>query len=153
MRRRMLSFSILTLAAVACRASAPVATSPVADTQPPSVATVTPTLVGTWELVSTRVTRGDTVLLEVSAPKIRAIKILNATDYSVVTLRGEQFMRAGTGRYTLNGNEYVETVELASGRFTPGRAYTFRIDVNGDTWTTDGGQGLELFHEVWRRVR
>lgn len=97
--------------------------------------------------------RNDSLLFEASAPAIRALKILNATDYSVVTIRGDQFMRAGTGRYTVDGSTYTETIDLGSGRFTPGRTYTFRFDLTGDVWTIDGGQGQELFHEVWRRVR
>lgn len=110
-------------------------------------------LVGTWALVSTRITRGDSVLLDAASPAIRAMKLLNATDFSVIALRGDQFMRAGAGRYTLAGDQYVETVDLASGRYTPGREYRFRITLSGDTWTTDGGEGTERFQEVWRRVR
>jgi hypothetical protein len=111
-------------------------------------------LVGTWELVSTRITNGATTLVEGAAPEIRALKILNATDYSVVTRRGEQFVRAGTGRYTLTGNTYTETVDLASGaNFTPGRVYTFQIVIDGDTWTLDGGSDTQRLREVWRRVR
>lgn len=97
--------------------------------------------------------RNDSLLFEATAPAIRAIKILNATDYSVVAIRGEQFMRAGTGRYSVSGSTYTETIDLGSGRFTPGRSYAFTFDLTGDVWTIDGGQGQELFHEVWRRVR
>lgn len=110
-------------------------------------------LVGTWELVSTRVTRGDSILIEASAPDIRALKILNDTHYSVITRRGEQFLRAGAGRYSLSDNTYTETVDLASGQFRPGGTYSFRIRLDGDTWTTDGGTRITRFHEVWRRVR
>lgn len=112
-----------------------------------------PLLVGTWELVSTRVSRGDSTFVEERPPAIRALKVLNGTHYSLVTLRGEAFARAATGRYRVVGDSYSETIELASGRVAEGRTYTFRIRVDGDEWTTDGGIGADQFHEVWRRLR
>ena len=147
--KRHLAPLVLVLLVAACTTSrAPTSNMPAASTG------AAPTrLVGTWELVSTRVTRGDSLLLQASAPDIRALKILNNTDYSVVTRRGTQFLRAGAGRYTLSGDTYTETVDLASGQFTPGRTYTYRSRLDGDTWTIDGGPGAEQFHEVWRRVR
>jgi hypothetical protein len=112
-----------------------------------------PLLVGTWELVSTRVSRGDSSFAEERAPTIRALKVLNGTHYSLVTLRSGVFARAATGRYRVVGDSYSETIELASGRFVEGRTYNFRIHVDGDEWTTDGGMGAEQYHEVWRRLR
>ena len=111
-----------------------------------------PALVGTWELVSTRVTRGDRTVLDDRPPTVRARKILNGTHYSLLTLRNDVFARAATGRYRVVGDSYSETIELASGNFTPGRTYTFRIRVEGDTWTTDGDTGGDQLHEVWRRL-
>ena len=111
-------------------------------------------LVGTWELVSSRATRGDSTIFTGAAPDFRALKIVNNSHYSVITRRGDQFMRAGAGRYTLSGDMYTETVDLAStGSFTPGAVYTFRIRIDGDTWTLDGGSGGTRLQEVWRRVR
>jgi hypothetical protein len=112
-----------------------------------------PALVGTWELVSTRVVRGERAVSDERPPTIRALKILNGTHYSLVTLRNGTFARAASGRYRVVGDSYAETVELASGQFTGGRTYTFRIRVDGDSWTTDGGAGAERYQEVWRRVR
>ncbi|HEX6559215.1 MAG TPA: hypothetical protein VF021_07115, partial [Longimicrobiales bacterium] len=111
-------------------------------------------LVGTWVLVSTKITNAQTTLLEGSAPELQALKILNSTDYSVITRRGDQFVRAGTGRYTLSGDTYTESVDLASNAgFTPGRVYSFTIRLDGDTWTLEGGSESQRLHEVWRRVR
>lgn len=111
-----------------------------------------PALVGTWELVSTRVTRGDSTLLDERPPVVRALKILNGTHYSLVTLRNGVFARAAAGRYRVVGDSYAETIELASGRLTEGRTYSFKIRVDGDSWTTDGGSGADRYHEVWRRA-
>lgn len=111
-----------------------------------------PALVGTWELVSTRVTRGDRTLLDERPPTVRALKILNGTHYSLVTMRNDTFARAASGRYRVVGDSYAETIELASGGVPSGRTYSFRIRVDGDTWTTDGGTDTDRIHEVWRRV-
>ena len=111
-----------------------------------------PSLVGTWELVSTRVTRGDRTILDDRPPTVRARKILNGTHYSLVTLRNDVFARAATGRYRVVGDSYSEAIELGSGNFTAGRTYSFRIHVDGDTWTTDGSTGADQLHEVWRRL-
>lgn len=128
-----------------------------ASSQPTSASAPSATdnrLVGTWELVSTRITNGSTTLVEGGPPEIRSLKILNATDYSVVTRRADQFLRAGTGRYTLAGNSYAETVDLASGAvFVPGGVYTFEITLDGDMWTLNGGSGPQRVQEVWRRIR
>jgi hypothetical protein len=111
-------------------------------------------LIGTWELVSTRIMRNDSTIIQGTAPEFRSLKILNGTHYSVITRRGDQFLRAGAGRYTLSSDNYTETVDLASpANFTPGAVYTFRISVEGDTWTLEGGAGATRLHEVWRRVR
>jgi len=112
-----------------------------------------PALVGTWELVSTRVERDDRTVLDEAPPTVRALKILNGTHYSLVTLRNGVFARAAAGRYRVVGDSYSETIELASGSLTTGRTYTFHIRVDGDSWTTDGGSATDQYHEVWRRVR
>ena len=112
-----------------------------------------PALVGTWELVSTRVERGERTILDESPPTVRALKILNGTHYSLVTLRNGTFARAAAGRYRVVGDSYSESIDVASGQFTEGRTYTFRIRLEGDRWTTDGGAGTDRFVEVWRRVR
>lgn len=110
-------------------------------------------LIGTWELVSTVATRNDSTLMQGGPPDIQAIKILNATDYAVITRRGGQFMRAGGGRYTLSGSTYTEMVDIASGQYPPNTSATFTITLDGDRWTTEGGTTTTRFREVWRRVR
>lgn len=110
-------------------------------------------LVGTWELVSTRATRNDSVVMEGGPPGLTAMKMLNATHYSVITRRDGQFMRAAGGRYTLAGNSYTEIIDIASTVYPPNTPVAFTIRLEGDLWTTDGGTARTRFHEVWRRVR
>jgi hypothetical protein len=144
------SSSLLLLLAVSACASAGGATG--APSGP--VRGLGPSLVGTWELVSTRVIRGERTILDEGAPAVRALKVLNGTHYSLVTLRNGAFARAAAGRYRVVGDSYSESIDVASGQFTEGRTYTFRIRVEGDRWSTDGGgSGTDRFEEVWRRVR
>ena len=110
-------------------------------------------LVGTWELVSTLATRNDSVVMQGGPPAITSMKILNATDYAVITRRDGQFMRAGAGRYTLSGNAYTEYVDIASAQYPPNTSASFTIRLDGDTWTTEGGTATTRFRETWRRVR
>jgi hypothetical protein len=159
MRPHSLSGLVVTIVAVACATpptptATPTPTAAAAPAPAVAVAVEVPSpLVGSWELVSTRMMRGDSVLFEANAPAIRSLKILNTTHWSVVTVRGDQFLRAATGHYRTNGSTYVETMELASGRFTPGRQFSFQSEVVGDNWTIDGGEGSDRFHEVWHRLR
>jgi ketosteroid isomerase-like protein len=111
-------------------------------------------LVGTWELVSTHATRNDSTIMQGGPPDIRAIKILNATHYAVITRRGGQFMRAGGGRYTFSGNTYTEMVDISSSpNQAAGVTATFTVRLEGDTWTTEGGSATTRFREVWQRAR
>ena len=147
MRRRLLIIVSIALLS-ACSGSTPNTGRPAASARADN------SVVGTWELVSTHVTRNDSTMMQGAAPEFRSLKILNNTHYSVITRRADQFLRAGAGRYSLSGDNYVETVELASSSsFTPGAQYSFRIQIEGDTWTLDGGAGSTRLREVWRRVR
>lgn len=142
--------ALLAVFVTACASASSIPTSP----PPVSMCPTDNTLTGTSELVSTQISNGPTVLLEGGPPQIRSLKILNATHYSVITRQGDTFLRAGAGRYTLTGTEYTETVELASSaHFVPGQAYSFRITLQDDTWTIEGGSGSQQLPEVWRRVK
>jgi hypothetical protein len=116
-------------------------------------------LTGTWELVSSRVSRGDSVIADLRAPELRSLKVLDGTHFSFITVRRDtQFVRAAAGRYTttrLTATEgrYTEMVELSSTRGMRGATYEFSYRVEGDMWYHAGGAGATKFDEVWRRVR
>jgi hypothetical protein len=121
---------------------------------PASFAPANNSFIGTWELVSTHVSRNDSTLMRGTGAEFRSLKMLNNTHFSVITRRGEQFLRAAAGRYTLNGENYTEMIDVSSATtFTPGAQYSFKSKIEGDTWTIDGGSGATRVQEVWRRVR
>lgn len=141
------------LIAVTTILTACVPASPQPATDVTASAPRAPVLAGTWQLVSTRATRNDSVVMQGGPPDLVAVKILNATDYAVITHRNGQFMRAGGGRYTISGNSYSEMIETSSGQHTGGTVATFTFTLEGDVWTTEGGTAATRFREVWRRIR
>jgi hypothetical protein len=116
------------------------------------------TLIGTWEMVSSRVTRGDSVLSDVKAPEVRSVKVLNRTHFSFITVRRDtQFVRAAAGRYSTQPKsaaegQYTEVPEIGSSSGLRDRAFIFTYRIEGDTWYHKGGVGTATIDEVWRRV-
>ena len=111
----------------------------------------TTALSGTWELVSTKITRNDTTLLEGGPPEVTSIRIMNGTHYSVLTHRNGMFVRAGAGRYTIRGPEYVEYVDDASGQFTAGERFIYTARLDGNELRIEGRSRSLHIREVWRR--
>jgi hypothetical protein len=116
-------------------------------------------LMGTWEMISSRVTRGDSVLADVRAPEVRSLKVLDLTHFSFITVRRDtQFVRAAAGRYTTQRHtategHYTEVSEIGSSPGLRGRTFNFTYRLEGDTWYHKGGVGTATIDEVWRRVR
>jgi hypothetical protein len=133
----------------------PVLSSCAAATQTGTAASMSSNpLIGTWELVSSRMTRGDSVLGDYRAPALQSTKILNATHFSFLTRRGTgEFARAAVGRYTVVGNQYTEMIEASSATSITNKSYTFTYRIDGDLWHHTGRVEDADFDEVWRRVR
>jgi len=55
------------------------------------------------------------------------------------------------GTYTLDGDEYMETVEFATGQTAQlvGQKFRFKVNVEGDTYTQTGVGNP--YNEVWKR--
>jgi len=155
----LLVLSLSTLAACAARtsSSSPV-TGSAAQAASEGVEADSP-LMGTWEMVSSRVTRGDSVLADVRAPEVRSLKVLDRTHFSFITVRRDtQFVRAAAGRYTTRPHsategQYTEMSEIGSSAGFRGRTFSFTFRLEGDTWYHKGGVGTATIDEVWRRVR
>ncbi len=110
-------------------------------------------LQGTWELVSSRMTRGDSVM-EMRSPTLRSIKVINATHFSFITTRESgEFVRSAAGPYTVSGNQYTENTQASSAPGMRNQSYTFTYRVEGDLWYYSGSVSTTKLDEVWRRVR
>jgi hypothetical protein len=106
-------------------------------------------LIGTWVMVGTPDKIGE-------APetggrfKFRTGKYWNITEADPKT--GEVVFHHG-GTYTLDGDEYVETVKYAlpNTKDIINQQFKFKVKVEGDTYTQIG-IGNE-FNEVWKRAK
>ncbi|UXY15065.1 hypothetical protein N8I74_17390 [Chitiniphilus purpureus] len=112
----------------------------------------TSSLAGCWELVS-----GECLdnghLLQYGEAQLRARKVLANGYFSFVTHQQGAFWAAGSGRYTVDGQQYTERPDL--GTFPPEamRDYVFRFRLEGDLWhNTRWEDGVQVEYEVWRRV-
>ncbi len=101
-------------------------------------------LIGTWELVSNTIHRGDSVIDE-DLTGSRMIKIINETHFAFLNhdlKKGEdstlvKFV-AGGGSYILNGNKYQENLEYCNFRTWENHDFEFEIQFKGDTLVQSG---------------
>lgn len=102
-------------------------------------------LTGTWKLLQGTVVKGkDTTITDYTRDK-SFIKIINATHFSFLQhdLQGGKdsataSFSAGGGRYTLQGNQYTETLEYCSARNWEGNNFHFTISIQNDTLIQTG---------------
>lgn len=107
-------------------------------------------LTGTWKLVNaTLIEKGDTTRTDYTK-NISFIKIINETHFAFLQHdldKGKDSSRAvfvaGGGRYTLNGDTYVEKLEYCSARNWEGNDFTFTVLIKGDTLTQSGTEIVE----------
>ncbi|QEH32344.1 hypothetical protein OJF2_08140 [Aquisphaera giovannonii] len=110
-------------------------------------------LVGTWRLVSARY-GGQ----EYKAPEgTTTIKHVTPTQFMWASYDAEgRVSRAAGGRYSLDGDAYVETPEYGLSEdfdVIKGKPQAFRCKVEGKTWHHDGKLSNDLtIEEVWERV-
>ena len=122
-------------------------------------------LIGTWRLQSgTLIENGDTTIADYTRD-ISFIKIINESHFSFLQ-HDQMFGRdssavfvAGGGKYSLNGNEYIENLEYCSAREWEGHKFTFNIEFRNDTLIQKGIEkidslGVDRYNiEVYTRER
>ena len=114
----------------------------------------TPSLAGTWELVTGEFIDGEGNLMKYDQAKISSRKVLTDTDFFFISHKDGQFWAASTGRYNQEGGQYVETPELLSYPLPEGSSYTFSFKLEGDNWYTERfEEGKRVEFEHWARVR
>lgn len=107
-------------------------------------------LTGTWKLVNaTLIEKGDTTRTDYTK-NISFIKIINDTHFAFLQHdldKGKDSSKAvfvaGGGRYTLNGDTYVEKLEYCSARNWEGNDFTFNVQIVGDTLIQSGTEIVE----------
>ena len=123
------------------------ATFSLAQSKPHSASGV----LGTWELVSHDYNGQQ------ASPGQRQIKILAPGHFIWLTYDKDKMktVGAGTGTWTLSGNNYtehVDFVDVEGGQDLNGKDLTFTLTVSGDTLTQSGNMGGTNMKEVWKRL-
>lgn len=102
-------------------------------------------LIGTWELIASKYIQEDSVT--VNDPKNeKTIKIINDTHFAFLTHDlneknlpdSVKVFIAGGGAYTLNGNQYKESLEYCNFRGWEGNEFDFTVEIRSDTLIQSG---------------
>lgn len=110
-------------------------------------------LQGNWELVSARYTRANGETTEVKAPQLRSLKVIGPSRFAFITVREDgSLARAAGGRYRIEGNKYIETIDYTSASHMRGD-YVFDWRIEGDLWYHTGTHEGVRFEEVWQRAQ
>ena len=112
------------------------------------------TVVGTWKLVSAKA-NGKAVDIPAGTT---VLKLVTPTDFVFVYYTEQGLITvAGGGHYTLNGNQYAETVEYGVGEgMAPyiGKTETFMLRIDGGRWYHSGTEhDGTVVEEVWEPAR
>jgi hypothetical protein len=117
--------------------------TPKAESEPSKLAT---DLIGAWTLVGTPDSDDES--------PTRRLKFFTGKHWLVTEAddNGKVIIHHG-GTYTLDGGEYVETIEYAleDSISAVGMKFKFKIKVEGDKYTQIGVENP--YNEVWRRAK
>jgi hypothetical protein len=113
-------------------------------------------LVGSWKMVSTKVTspEGDVVSNYTDKEK-RMIKMFSKTQ--VVFVRSDVATNtvevAGSAQYSLEGNTLTQITGQHSANFLVGEKYQLNVSFPGDnSWILKGNVGMNSFEEKYVRI-
>jgi hypothetical protein len=112
-------------------------------------------MVGTWKLAAhlNRQTGDFTVLVQ----RAGHFKTWTLTNWSSVTYDlYSNVSYTASGHYTLQGDNYTESIEAATGQMTQylGNHPAFRIRVDGDNYyQMSAGRNSNPLEEMWQRVQ
>lgn len=106
-------------------------------------------LKGTWKLLTgTLIEKGDTTVTDYTT-KVSFIKIINESHFAFLQhdlnkgVDSSAVFSAGGGSYTLNGNNYIESLEYCNARNWEGNDFSFTITITGDTLVQQGVEKIE----------
>ena len=118
-----------------------------------AASTQAPPLEGAWQLVSGEYVDADGRVVDYADKQLQGMKLLADGRFSFTTTAAGRFWAGGSGTFSADGTQYVETPRMASYPLAEGGQYRFDYTLEGDTWTLErheGGRRVE--REVWRRV-
>ena len=112
-------------------------------------------LVGTWELVGAKSRRTGGFVTLMSPQNYH--KTFTLTNWAIVTCdNNSNVLYTASGHYTLQGDNYTESIEAATGQMTQylGAHPSFKIRLDGDTYyQMSAGRNANPLEEMWHRVQ
>lgn len=112
-------------------------------------------LVGTWKLISGKMTQGDSTF-PYDNKTSDAIKIVTPTHFAVFSqhVPDTAFEHAGAGTVEMDGKNYTEHLMYGNDKDMVGKTAKFTYRLGGDKWYIKGGiDNMMMFEEVWQRVK
>ena len=104
---------------------------------------------GTWKLISgTIITKGVSEVTDYTKGQ-SMIKIINNTHFAFLSHKwgvvkdSSNKFDAGGGRYTLNGDQYMEYLDYYSDKNWEGKPFTFTVSIVNDTLIQRGLEKVE----------
>ncbi|WP_228768473.1 hypothetical protein [Shewanella sp. TC10] len=114
-------------------------------------------LIGSWELISGEYLNDKNQWVDYQGLNLEAIKVISNKHFSFTTIKNnskvKEFWAAGTGRYQLTEQHYIEFPTLNSFNVKEGESFKFSYQILGNEWHTkryEDGQLVEK--ETWRRL-
>lgn len=108
---------------------------------------------GAWRLESGSYIDAEGQEKDYGNLKLQGTKLLVDGHFSFTTTQDGRFWAGGSGSFTTDAGDYIETPRMASYPVVEGGSYRFRYTLEGDTWTLERHEaGKRVEREVWRRV-
>ena len=101
-------------------------------------------IIGTWELIYAEVKENDSLTIK-DLSKSSFIKIINDSHFAFFNqVEGDagQFYGGG-GIYTINGDDYVETLTYTSALDFKDHIFPFKVELKGDTLIQSGVEEIK----------
>jgi hypothetical protein len=112
-------------------------------------------IVGTWKLISGKITEGDSTSPYDNTTS-DAIKIVTPTHFAVLSknVADDSLQHAGAGTVQMDDKNYTEEIKYSSFKDLVGKTAKFAYRIEGDKWYIKGGiENMMTFEEVWQRIK
>jgi hypothetical protein len=112
-------------------------------------------IVGTWKLISGKITQGDSTSPYDNTTS-DAIKIVTPTHFAVLSknVSDDSLQHAGAGTVQMDDKNYTEEIKYSSFKDLVGKTAKFTYRIEGDKWYIKGGiENMMTFEEVWQRIK
>ena len=101
-------------------------------------------LIGTWKLVYAETNENDSIKIK-DLSNTQFIKIINHTHFAFFNQKneGNENYYGGAGTYTLNENDYIETLSFTSVGAMKNHRFPFKVSVKDDSLIQSGVERIK----------